>query len=306
MKSCAISIKNNIINCPKPGSKILVSPKGIYLENMFFGNFNESYKKFLTEQEIERNVIKISFEFSLTFDLFLDYFHERASVSWFNSNTETNLFYYSYSAQKLEKSLYSCDKTSNDETIFSDFNLNCIDNCLVELFISRHQCLPRRQLILFFIDFEKYILFNKYKFCKKTLKVEKLFLNTIDVKCNLQCLVSKFSTVYFQSMIETFNSINKTKLNLIPIEFPHLRFIETFKLDMNELIYNLGGVINLWFGLSPVSLVYLVTNMKVSNSKKMKHYFILFVRILILKLKSLFIKITLELCRYLIMLFMII
>jgi hypothetical protein len=312
VKSCAISIRNKIINCPKPVSKILVSQYGIYLENSFFANFNESYKKFLTEQEIERNLIKISFEFSLTFDLFLGFFHERASVPTFNSNTETNLFNYSYSAQKLEKSLYFCDKTSNDEIIFSDFNIdNCIDNCLVELFISRYQCLPRHKLILFFIDFEKYILFNKYKFCNKTLKVEKLFLNSIDVKYYLHCSVLKCNTIYFQSMIETFNSINKTKLNLIPIEFPHLRFIETFKLDMNGLIYNLGGVIVLWFGLSSVSLVYLVTNMKVSNLKKiisilkvMKHYLILFPRIL--KLKSLFIKIVLELCRYLIMLFMII
>jgi hypothetical protein len=43
--------------------------------------------------------------------------------------------------------------------------------------------------------------------------------------------------------------VNKTKLNLIPAEFPHLRFVEKLKLDMNQLVYNLGGIIDLWFEL---------------------------------------------------------
>jgi hypothetical protein len=116
----------------------------------------------------------------------------------------------------------------------------------------------RREINLFSIDFEKYILFNAYKFCNKTLKLKKLFLNTIDLKCRVECLFSNCNTIYFQSMIKTFNAINRTKFKLILTDFPHLRSIEIFKLDMNGLIYNLGGVIGLWFGLSPVSIVYLV------------------------------------------------
>jgi hypothetical protein len=44
-----------------------------------------------------------------------------------------------------------------------------------------------------------------------------------------------------------------TKLNLIPIDFPHIKFSETFKSDFNELIYNFGGFKSLGFGLSSVS-----------------------------------------------------
>jgi len=69
-------------------------------------------------------------------------------------------------------------------------------------------------------------------------------------KCNL---------IYHDISLNYLHSFNLTKLNLIPISSTHLRFTETFKIDINGLIYNLGGILGLWFGMSPLSIVYLIS-----------------------------------------------
>jgi hypothetical protein len=91
------------------------------------------------------------------------------------------------------------------------------------------------------------------------LKIDKLILNQIIYKCAAKCFPSTCNQLYYQYITKTFSLANKTKLNLIPAEFPHFRFVETLKLDVNQLVYNLGGIIGLWFGLSPVSIAYFLT-----------------------------------------------
>jgi hypothetical protein len=51
-----------------------------------------------------------------------------------------------------------------------------------------------------------------------------------------------------------YEKVNVTKVNLIPNDFSHIRFMETFKTDFNQLIYNLSGILGLWLGLSPISI----------------------------------------------------
>jgi hypothetical protein len=44
------------------------------------------------------------------------------------------------------------------------------------------------------------------------------------------------------------------KINLFPLNRPHVRYTETMQTDINHLIYTLGGIIGLWFGLMPLDL----------------------------------------------------
>jgi putative component of membrane protein insertase Oxa1/YidC/SpoIIIJ protein YidD len=46
---------------------------------------------------------------------------------------------------------------------------------------------------------------------------------------------------------------------VIPKKSPHIAYIETLKTDINLLIYNCGGVIGLWFGISPITAVDLIS-----------------------------------------------
>ena len=55
------------------------------------------------------------------------------------------------------------------------------------------------------------------------------------------------------SYIKSFS--NETILEIIPSKSPTIVFIETLKTDFNSLIYNFGGFLSLWFGLSPIKAI---------------------------------------------------
>ncbi len=55
--------------------------------------------------------------------------------------------------------------------------------------------------------------------------------------------------------------MNETVLELIPQKSPRVACIEVWKTDFNKMIYNFGGVLGLWFGLSPLSFVDFILNM---------------------------------------------
>jgi hypothetical protein len=212
------------------------------------------------------------------YEKFLNFLNEKSSAFLMKSNAESNLIYYSYSTQKLVKKTHICDS-------YSDFYLiNWINDCLVEILIKTYECLPRNGTN-FFIDFKKHLILKKYKFCDKNFKFDKSVMFDFRYKCHSKCLFSSCN----QNIIETFKTLNSTKLNLIPKDFPHLRFIETFKLDINGLVYKFDGIIGLWFGLSLVSLVFLVTNIRSNISKILRIcelYFISHIITLISVIKS--------------------
>jgi hypothetical protein len=45
-----------------------------------------------------------------------------------------------------------------------------------------------------------------------------------------------------------------TFVEIFAVKFPHFVFTENLIMDINQLIYNCGGILGLWFGLSPLSL----------------------------------------------------
>ncbi len=74
--------------------------------------------------------------------------------------------------------------------------------------------------------------------------------------CKTQCL-QYCNQINLISELEYSLSTNKSEdilINIIPVNRLNIRYIETFQTDINDFIYELGGTIGLWFGLSPVSL----------------------------------------------------
>jgi hypothetical protein len=55
----------------------------------------------------------------------------------------------------------------------------------------------------------------------------------------------------------------ETKVELFPLRSQRIQYTETLNMDFNQLIYNCGGTLGLWFGLSPLSIDDLV---RVSHS----------------------------------------
>ncbi len=56
--------------------------------------------------------------------------------------------------------------------------------------------------------------------------------------------------------------MNETILRIFAIKSPHIEYIKTLNIDLNQLIYNCGGIFGLWFGLSPLSINDLVRILK--------------------------------------------
>ena len=83
-----------------------------------------------------------------------------------------------------------------------------------------------------------------------------LIVNRILEYCNAKFSI-ECNSIHLEAVFEFYKS-NSTKLYLIPINSKHIRYLENFKSDINELIYNLGGIIGLWFGLSSISLINLI------------------------------------------------
>jgi hypothetical protein len=78
--------------CPKLNFQIyLYDSKDVVLENRFFENMNESYKNLLLQNEIQLNLLKVSFELDLTYGLFVNFLHKMSSKFFFQINSTKNL-----------------------------------------------------------------------------------------------------------------------------------------------------------------------------------------------------------------------
>ena len=119
----------------------------------------------------------------------------------------------------------------------------------------KFKCWHRSKWI-YYVNFRPYLKGKNFNFCKNITKANPYLLNHIMAYCAAKHSADNcFSNIYKLKTLE-YKSKNSTKLNLIPISSKHLSFVETYKTDTNEMIYNLGGVMSLWFGIYPLSIVY--------------------------------------------------
>ncbi len=111
-------------------------------------------------------------------------------------------------------------------------------------------CVPTDQTHIYF---NRYIINKGYQICNDSF--EKYDFTVLSHNCGKVCK-SKCNRLSFELKIEsTKNVVNETVLEVIPKKYPHIAYIETLKTDFDRLIYNCGGVLGLWFGISPVTAV---------------------------------------------------
>jgi hypothetical protein len=127
------------------------------------------------------------------------------------------------------------------------------------------------------VYFDRDILKNGYKFCKNS-NVTINSLKEIYAEC-LKRSKPKCNSINFNSKIDTTKLLsNETILEFMPKRTPRITYTETYKTDFDGFIYNCGGVLGLWFGLTPIKLVdilnYLPLIIKILISKSIKfvHY----------------------------------
>ncbi len=104
-----------------------------------------------------------------------------------------------------------------------------------------------------YIDIERHLSTMGYKICSTKISFNTTFESKVRKICIKRCpdceyLLFQTNFVPKKDLVE-----NKTvnRIEIIPDNSPHIKYIETLQTDINQLIYNLGGIIGLWFGLSP-------------------------------------------------------
>ncbi len=81
--------------------------------------------------------------------------------------------------------------------------------------------------------------------------------NGVILKRLVECLY-RSEYKFFETTTHSIQSVtNEAIVEIIPKSLPHIRYIETLKMNFNKLSYDCGGILSLWFGLSPLSLEFL-------------------------------------------------
>ena len=159
--------------------------------------------------------------------------------------------------------------------------------------IKNYKCLTTLHPF-YFVNIKEYIQSKDYILCNYSIELDSVsksfLLNICLKKCLKDC--NSFKYILRAKYSEVINS---TKLTVIPLKTPHIKQIETFNKDFNQLIYELGGNMGLWFGISALN----ISNLFVSIIKILQN---ISTYIIILKniLQLIYSKITLLIIQFLV------
>jgi len=115
--------------------------------------------------------------------------------------------------------------------------------------------------------FSRYFLKNKfsYKLCEDfTLFENYSSIDSIVRHCKTYCIVNRSAILSILTLIS-----KSLKMFLIKLFWKwykkksRIAYIETFKTDFDRMIYNFGGILGLWFGISPVKAADLLQHIPV-------------------------------------------
>jgi hypothetical protein len=167
---------------------------------------------------------------------------------------------YSFPAEKyVDNNLlfFVFDEICSENKFISEFveeSLNnCTEVCVLNSLNQTHGCIPVR-CILFLVDLDKFILNRKYRFCDFDFISNYTENKKIINSCTKECLF-RSEAHYLEQTHQTMQSVNnEIILEVIPKKVSHFKYIETPKMSFDQLIYNCGGILGLWFGLSPKNL----------------------------------------------------
>jgi hypothetical protein len=274
LKSCNFVIKGNSIDCGEIIYRIVFSSERItriYEMGLILGKLNQSYINIPLEEDIGRNLDKITIELTRMDNNYV-IIHSNEAFFEDDSNFETDVYYSSYSMHRLSNSRFRCNEKNTEFSILKKVRLK---DCLLFLNNQTYGCLTLQPMESF-IDVNKHFLNEGYRICAKNISVNKSVLIEWEIKCSKVSSIGCKET-HFDYQIKFYRKLDKNittkRINFIPTKTAHIDYLEQLKMDFNQLIYTCSGIVGLWFGLSPN---------QISNSILIVfHYFKLFVNYLL-------------------------
>ncbi len=178
------------------------------------------------------------------------------SLMFITSNAKTTASFSTFLTKKLRSNEIECISEENQKDFSEDYFDFCAFDCVVRKVNQLCGCVPVYNVSFYF---NKNFLKNKYKFCENcsvSLDNSKAF--SIGNQCKKICK-PKCDSLNFDTKIQVSKHVsNKTILEIIPMKTPSIAYIETWKTDLDQLIYNCGGILGLWFGITPIKAADLI------------------------------------------------
>jgi hypothetical protein len=159
-------------------------------------------------------------------------------------------FFSTFLTIKFRSNEIKCISEENKNDFSEDYFDFCEIDCAVDKFNQLCGCVPLHHVRLFFNkNFSK----NNYKFCENcSVSLDNSTVSSIKNQCDKICK-PKCTSLNFDTKIQVSKHVlNKTILEIIPTKTPRIAYIETLKTDFDRLIYNCGGILGLWFGITPI------------------------------------------------------
>jgi hypothetical protein len=213
-----------------------------------------------------------------------------------NKNTKTEIGFTSYSYKKLSTHKEKCLE-GNNQNLKNYSHEKCLFNCFYRNLNQTYGCLPTVKNI--HLDFEMHFVSRGYRTCDKKINftTELSIIRECDDLCLPEC-----QSVYYNTMVLTKEFQDRKVgrfVEIFPLKFPHFIYTETLNMDFNQLIYNCGGILGLWFGLSPLSLDDLVRSLRSVRIKPIIFASIHFILLIAFKSKQMIIILYVFLSRLL-------
>jgi hypothetical protein len=196
-----------------------------------------------------------------------NYFHHFKIISTIERQID---FVFTQKSYQLLPSPYSTDCVNYPNEAHNS-NEECIQDCLARLEWKYLGC-----LFLGFETLENFIskpIEVHNNLCRKNHEQSEKIKRECSSECKSNCRLHTYETSiksYQDENSKVFR--NSSRIRIFPREKPFIKYIYTPKMDYNQLIYDLGGIIGLWFGLSVYSTIsdlWLLRRRILCNSKRL-------------------------------------
>jgi hypothetical protein len=252
IKSCQIKIDNELelINCTQ-GDFGISKTSRINISPIKYLNFS----RLMNKKKIEKVTFVLNnFMIYQSVRLFLCITAVGPNFQTsIDSNKKTTISFSSFSVNKLRFDENDCIPKEIEKDFVEEYFEFCLFDCLIDLYNQSFGCISNSFPHYYF---NRHLLKFNYKLCNTfTDKINDSLAEPFLKFCNKYCK-PKCNVVNFDAKVDVSKHFwNDTNLEVIPKKSPHIAYIETLKTDINRLIYNCGGVIGLWFGISPITAV---------------------------------------------------
>ncbi len=252
IKSCQIKFFDDLElkNCTQGELGIRIINFSMSFIDKRFG-----FSKLIDKNKVEKITFRLNSSQNATIVLFYLTLTQSIprSVVLIPSNTETTVSFSTFLIKKLRSNQIKCISEENQKDFSEDYFDFCVFDCTVDKLNQLCGCVPVNNVNFFF---NKVFLKNNYKLCSVSLDNSTVF--SITKQCNKICK-PKCNSLNFDTKIQVSNHVsNKTILEIISTKTPRIAYIEALKTDLNRLIYNCGGILGLWFGITPIKAVDLI------------------------------------------------